>query len=341
MTLAPAASITLGSKRFDSHALRVVVTLAPLPAVSSFTAFFPPSLDLGAAADDDALLELDGGEGSELVLTGKVRAIRHGIHATEVIAADASADLARMRSSTTYRGQGANDVIKALCSDADVSVGNADVDLDMPAFVAHQRRSAAEHIASLAALTGALARCNADGELDVDRPAGVVADLALLYGREVITCDVCERATPSTQPVITGSGPAGSAKAPNALRPSKEMLPSGAPDPGPDAQWIPAPMLRTPAAVISAGQAAALVAAASAKKMRATSYLVPALRPGIVVEIRDLPDALGSDSWLITRVTHVLDARNGGRTHFEGEAASGLDLGALLGAALSAVGGLL
>jgi len=50
---------------------------------------------------------------------------------------------------------------------------------------------------------------------------------------------------------------------------------------------------------------------------------------------------LSAGPWLVTRVSHVLDVRGGGRTHFEGESASAFSLDGLLGAALSAVGGLL
>lgn len=341
MTLAPSASIILGSEKFGTHALRVVAQLAPLPGIGSFRAIFPAATALSAAAGDDASLDLDGGEGSERVLTGVVRVLRRGVHQTEVIVADASAPLADLRPATTYRNQSADDVVQALASDAGVTVNGSDIGLPLAAYVADQRRTAAEHIAHLAALGGAMPRVNGDGELEVNRPAALMPDLAIKYGREVIACEVHSAAAPTASRIRTGSGPAGSEKAPDALRPSKTPLPAGVADPGRDAIWTPAAILRTPAAAATASAVADVAASSAATRIRATAFLLPALRPGLVVEVQELPDTMSGGPWTITRVTHVLDARTGGRTYFEGEQASSLDLGALIGAALSAVGGLL
>jgi hypothetical protein len=340
MTLAPKASIVLGSEQFDTHALRVTAQLAPLPGIGSFRAVFPARTPISASAGDDATLDLDGGEGSERVLTGVVRVVRRGIRQTEVIVADASVALAELRPATTYRNQSADDVIKALASDAGITV-HANVALPMAAYVADQRRSAAQHIAMLAVLGGAVARVNGDGELEVNRPVAAMPDAALKYGREIIACDVSAGNAPSAKRIRTGSGPAGSAMAPNALRPTKDPLPSSASDPGNGAIWMPSAILRTPTAAATAGASADVAAASAAVRIRATAFLIPALRPGMVVDVQDLPGAMSGGPWMLTRVTHTLDAREGGRTMFEGEQASSLDLGALAGAALSAIGGLL
>ena len=340
MALVPTASVTLGSEKFDSHALRVVVDLAPLPAIDSFVATFPAAVSISASSGDDASLDLDGGEGSETVLQGKIRLLRYGLRYTEVVVAAASAALSDLRPATTYRNQGADDVVQALASDADVSVADSSIGLPMAAYVADQRRTAAEHIAWLASLGGAIARINSDGDLEVNRPTSAMPDVAIKYGRELIACDVREVEPPAAHRIRTGNGPAGSAMAPNALRPTKDPLPSDAGDPGADAVWQPAAVLRTPAAASSAGAAADLVAGAAATRIRAEAFLLPKVRPGIVLDVQDLPGALSGGPWLVTRVTHLLDARTGGRTFFEGEQASSLDLSALAGAALSAIGGL-
>jgi hypothetical protein len=340
MALAPKASITLGSEKFDSHALRVVVDLAPLPAIDSFVATFPAAVSISGAVGDDASLDLDGGEGSETVLQGKIRMLRYGLRYTEVVVAAASAALADLRPATTYRNQSADDVVQALASNADVNVADSSIGLPMAAYVADQRRTAAEHIAWLASLGGAIARVNSDGDLEVNRPTSAMPDIAIKYGRELISCDVRAIPAPAAHRIRTGSGPAGSAMALNALRPSKEALPKGADDPGADAVWQPAAVLRTPAAAASAGAAADLVASSGATRIRAEAFLLPKLRPGTVLDVQDLPGALAGGPWLVTRVTHLLDAQSGGRTFFEGDEASGLDLSALAGAALSAIGGL-
>jgi prophage tail gpP-like protein len=326
-TLAPRASVTLGNERFDTHVFRLEVTLTMLPGVSAFQAFFPSEVAIEAAAGDDAALDLDGGEGSERVLTGTIRSIRRGVAQTVVTVADPSAVLASLRPATTYRNQDANAVIRALASDAEVTVATSEVELPMAAYVAHQRRTAAEHIADLAALLGAYGRMNGDGELEVSRPSA--ADVALRYGRELLTYDASESVAPTAKRIRTGSGPAGSATAPDALRPAKKPLPGGAAEPGVDAIWTPAAVLRTPGAAASASEAADVAAAAGVTRLRATAYLVPSLRPGSVVEVQELPDGLPAVPWLLTRVMHVIDVREGGRTRFVAESAS--DSGAGLG----------
>lgn len=339
MSLAPSASVILGNEQFDTHVLRLTAQLAPLPAAGSFHALFPASTQISASAGDDATLALDGGEGSETVLTGSVRMIRRGISQIEVVVADGGALLGDLRPATTYRNQGADDIIKALASDANVDVSSSDTGIDIAAYVADQNRTAARHIAELAAFAGAMARINGDGELVVDRPSAVMPDVAIKYGREVITCDVQSGVAPSAKRFRMGNGPAGSTTAPDALRPSKKPLPSGADDAGVDALWTPAAVLRTPTAAATASAATDAATSAASSRIRATAFLLPKLRPGVVLDVQDVPG--GGGPWLLTRVVHVLDARDGGRTYFEGEEAPSLDLAALAGAALAALGSLL
>jgi hypothetical protein len=341
VSLTPAASITLGNLRYTEQAVAVWATLAFLPGVNHFTVTLPTGVRLEAAPDDDAVLELDGGEGAETILTGKVRSFRRGLLTTDVSAGDAGVELARLRPAATYEKQSAKDVIRALASDAAVSVGSIDMDLDLAAYAAHQGRTAAEHIAYLARLGGALAYVNADGELDVIGWPEGQAEQALRYGREVIEYDIREHAGPAVQQVMIGSGTAGSTGAPDALRPSIDPLPSDAPAPGTDTVWRPAAVLRTPKAAKTASAGAQVAFEAGATRVRAHCFLLPRLRPGTVIEVQDLPNDLSKGSWIVTRVTHRLQPGIGGMTVFEGVSGESGGLGGLLGAALSAVGSLL
>jgi hypothetical protein len=140
---------------------------------------------------------------------------------------------------------------------------------------------------------------------------------------------------------MAGNGPAGSADAPDALRPTTEALPGDAPKPGPEAVWSPAPVLRTPDAALTATKAATATTSAAVTRIQARCFLLPALRPGTVVEVQSLPDELSGGPWLVTRVVHRLKPDTGGLTGFEGVSAGSGGLGSLLGAALSAVGSLL
>ena len=80
-------------------------------------------------------------------------------------------------------------MIRALAADAGADIGRIDVDVSLAAYVAHQGRTGAEHVAALAALGGAFAAFDADGALTVASPPSA-ADLALRHGRELVACEV-------------------------------------------------------------------------------------------------------------------------------------------------------
>ena len=112
-------------------------------------------------------------------------------------------------------------------------------------------------------------------------------------------------------------------------------MPSNAEKPGLSAIWRSAAALRSPSVASSASQAESERVAAAAERVFARCFLLPALRPGLVLEVQDLPSGTAGGPWLVTQVTHRLfDAR--GETSFSGESAGGLGLRGALGAALGA-----
>jgi hypothetical protein len=343
MTTIVNASFTLGDLRYDSHAVELTVSLSLLPGVDSFRAWLPAHAELSCQSGDPALLELDGGDGKTTVLTGKVRGLRRGLDGVEVWAADSGADLAAVRPAATYTGQAGRQVVSALADEAGVSVGDVELDLPLAAYTTHQRRTAAEHVAYLAALGGAVASIDGGGGLNVrKRPSGP-ADAALLYGRELINCRVKDWPGPAATRVVIGNGPAGSADAGDALRPTAAPLPEDAAAPGPEALWEPSAILRTPAAALAGGAALTASEAARGKRLSALCFLQPQLRPGMTIEIQSLPAPLDDGGrWLVRRVVHRVRRAGGATTTFEADSAdAGGGTGGLLGVAVQAVGGLL
>lgn len=344
MSLAPNVDVTLGSLRYDSHVSALRATLALLPEVNSFSLSLPASVKFTAQPGDDAILLVtggdDAGDGQQAILTGQVRSVRRTFHEIWVVCGDAGAELGGLRPATTYQQKSAADVIKALAGDAGIDLGDVDVDLDLAAYVAHQGRSAAEHIAYLAQLAGAIAHVNGDGELDVIPVPGAQAEAALRYGREFVDYQEIDGPPLAVQRFAIGNGTAGSTAAPNALKLSLGKLPEDAAAPGAGAIWYPAPILRTPGTAKAAAAALNDRAAAYTKQMRARCFLLTGLRPGMVVEFQDLPGGLGGNTWLLTRVTHWLKPNFGGETTLEGVLA-GASGESLLGSLLGALGGLL
>lgn len=332
----PGVSVTVGRLRYDVQVARVTVALAVLPEPNRATVLLPAEVRFEAVPGDDAALELTGLElstgGTATVLTGTVRAVRRGGRWTEVELADAGAALNQSRPPLSQAAGTAADVVAALLRATGAPAGEVTLDLPLAGYVADQTRTAAEHIARLATLGGAVSTVDGDGNVVVNAPNA--PEVALLYGRELTDFRVTDSATASTV-VTVGAGPAGSGQAPDALRPSTEPLPDGAPRPAADTVWRATPLLRTPTAARSATDAAAATSAAAAKRLYASAVLLPTLRPGQVVQVRDLPGG-GTGDWLLTRVRHRVVPAVGGVTELDAVSAQSAAAGLL-----DLVGGLL
>ncbi|MBP0445844.1 hypothetical protein J8J14_13775 [Roseomonas sp. SSH11] len=340
MTLPAVASVTLGRQRYDSHALGLEVQLGLLPSVNRARITLPRAVAPDAAPGDPAELSLRAVDGSSVVLHGTLHALSAaGAGATEAVLADDGARLAALRPCRTYQGQDGGTVVRALAEEAGAGIGALELDLPLAAYVAHGRRSAAEHVATLAKLGGALAGCDEAGRIEL-RALPSRAERALRYDREILALRVTRRAAPEVRQVMLGNGPAASPEAPDALLQSRSPLPADAPPPGAQARWLPAPALRSPRAALAAGQARDTEAASRATRVEARAILLPWLRPGMVLEIQQLPDRLdAAGPWLVLTVCHARLAGAPGETRFTAvSAAAGPSL---LASLASAVGGLL
>lgn len=339
--LAFGATATIGSARYAQNISEARVAGALAPGVGSARLLLPRDLAATITPGDDVAIAL-AGEGSDPVdaFTGTVHAVHRGTAGTTVLCGDAASALARLRPGATYEQQSATAVIEALAREAGVGTGTVEADLDLVGYVAHQGRTALEHVAVLAGWAGAVATTDADGALVVRPFPSPPADLALRYGREIADLAV-RTVVPDAALVYAGSGPAGSTSAPTARRQTTGVLPDGAPAPGADAVRVPAPALRTPAGASGAAEAAA--ERNGAARLRATCWLVPAVRAGTVVEIADAPHEGSAGPWLVTRVEHRVGPGARGVSTFEAIALepAGGGLGGLLGAAAGAIGGLL
>jgi hypothetical protein len=342
MILRPSSSVTLGNLRYDSHASAVEVCLGFLPRGGSAEIRLPASARFDAGPGDDAQIDLDGGEGSERVLTGKVREVVRTPRVTVACLYDAGGLLGELRPSATFENQSGSDIVRQLASEVAVTVGRLELDLDLPAYVGHPRRTAAEHVAELCRVGASLARVTSEGDLEViKRPAGP-PEKALLYGREFTEYRAFNSTCASPSRFAMAFGPSGTSSAPTARLHTKDAVPASASPGGRGVLREPVPMIRTASAADNASKALQEAVAARSRRLEARCFLLPGIRPGQVVEVQSLPDGLSGGPWLITRVTHRLAPAHGGETMLEAESADAESLlGGLVGAALGAIGGLL
>jgi len=326
--LAFTATATIGSLRYERNLSEAHVTLALAPGVGSARLVLPRDVPVDAGPGDDVEVALTGeSTDATTVLTGTVHSVRRGLDRTTVLCGDATAALAAIRTGATFEQQSAAAIIHVLAGEADAGTGSIDADLDLPTYVAHQGRTALEHVTTLASWAGCIVAASADGKLDVvpipEPPAGT----ALRYGREIAELRVTTPA-PQAALVVAGNGPAGNASAPDARTQTTAVVPDGADGPSATAIRVPAPALRTPSAASNASDA--LAAFNGAARLTATCWLVPELRAGSTVEIADSPnDATGP--WLVTRAEHRVGPGARGTTKLTAVAMSA---GGLLGGLL-------
>ncbi len=308
----PTYSLLLGSQRFTEQAIEIVATLDVAPVVDALVAIFPAAVPLSAAVGDPAHLTLGNGESEKDIFTGTIEAIHRGFDHVRVRALNASGTLARVRPAATYEKTSAGEVARKLCGEAGVDAGDIDDGVDLAFYAADPSRSAYEHVARVAGWSGAIGCVSADGALDMRVLDAGAADLGLRYGRELVAIDQQARPVAIEAFVVAGESGAGSTSVPEALRPTSDFFGGNRPD-GPSAtsRWSSSAALRTAAAAASAGAALRRSYGASRLCGSFEAFLLPQLRPGVVVDLQDLPDGFANDLVWLRRVRHAIGPRGG------------------------------
>jgi hypothetical protein len=285
----------------------IEVSLEAAPLVGVLRARLPPAAPLSAAVGDPALLTLDSGEKSGEVFAGTVDSIRRGFDAVTVTAIDAAGELARFRPAVTFEQVTAGTVVKNLCGEVGVSVGDVEDGVSLAFYVADPSRTALEHVARVCGWSGALARVTPDGKLETLVVNATQPEVALKFGRELLRLRQGETASAVESFVVAGEGGAGATSAPEALRPSTDFFAGNRPDgPGAKSRWHFEPALRTAQAAGTAGAARQRLYAAGRSRGEFEAFLQPDLRVGTVFEVQGLPEGLAQGPFWAGRVCHRL-----------------------------------
>jgi hypothetical protein len=334
-----AATATIGSLKYSSNLAAVRAVSSVGPGVGSARISVPAGLRVDAVPTDAITIAMTGESADEVtVFTGTVRSVSRGLDVTTIEATDGSGALAAIRTGKTFEQQNASATVNALARDAGVDVGSVDLDLDLPTYVAHQGRTAWEHVSTLATWGGCLATAGPDGQIEVRSFPSPPADRALRYGREIAELAVAS-VPRSPDLVLTGFGPAGNGTDPRARLQTVATIPDSAAGPDANTIRVAAPALRSPNAVNAAIEAAA--AHNGVPRLRAACWLVPQLRAGTTVEVADAPDDTAKGPWLITRAVHRIGPGPSGRTDIEAISLQSAGGAGLLGQLAGAIGGLL
>ena len=268
----------------------------------------------GSGSPLDSVPGLPGGDGGDTLWTGKVQSVVSSAGEIVISGLARSAQLSNSRRSATWSDQSVADIVADLAGDLDSEI---EADLMLQNYSIDNSRSVWSYLYELAQLTGAELSCSAEGGIRFIIATKETAIIDLRYGADLIDWRL------SRNQAMTPVGAAEHAVASSAGNEKWHWLAHDPVGAGAEAVLVPA-AFRTRTAAESYS------AAASARSQRSTLqgdvWIVgrEALRPGSMVELKDLP-AGSSGPMRVRSVTHQLDAVNGFITALSVEAATGSD----------------
>lgn len=314
--------VTIGSNLYNMQVQQLRVQRGVLPIVNKAAVLFPSDTDLRAAVGDDVAIELTGGDISETVFTGTVWSIENNFYTTTVVVTDSSSVLSGYRPADTYEKLSTGDIIQTLASDSGTLVDTIQSGLELALYVAHQSRTALEHIALLASYSDCFASITADNKLLVTSWPDKPAQISLQYGRDLLRCKTSQRQSCLSPITAIGNGPAGSVSAAEALLHTPEILPSDAANPGKDTLWYPMAMLRTPKAATDTANALNDDKNRNRSRIDAVCILSPQFDIGTVLGVTEVPHTAHDGPWIITSVIHEIIQQKTAQTSIHGISAS-------------------
>jgi hypothetical protein len=340
--LEPAYIVRMGPQEWTEQLLQIRVLLAAGPLVDSATLVLPSLAPLEAGPGDEVVVSLDSGEQSDTVFTGVVDRVRRTPSTTTVSAVNAGGVLARVRPAVTFEHITAGDVVRQLCGEAGVDAGDIDDGVSLPYYVADPDRTGWEHATRVAAWSGGIARVSRDNRVDAIVVDAQRADLALRYGREILDFAFDSHRSYLDTFATAGESGVGDAADADALRLASDFFAGSRPSgPGPGSSWRSYPALRTAEAAATAAAARQRIYDSTRETGRLDAFLQPAIRPGSVIEVQDLPHGIAVEPLWARRVEHRLSA-SGATTRVQfAKGGDSFDPLALLGSLAGAIGGLL
>jgi len=302
--LTPAFQLRLGDKIYGPQVAALTLRRARLPAADRLEVLLPAAAPVTAAPGDPVTLDLDGGEGAETVFTGRIALIRRRFDAIEVVARGGADRLARARPVLALAKVTAGEAIRQLADAAAVDVADVSDGPMLAIYALDGRSTALAEVARLAAFTGAAAFLDGDGKLVVPDPAVPATPLALRYGREILEAEATEGDDSDPAPVVTGEGgdPGG-----GQARWIIADFNRGSP-PAADAPRIALPEIRTRDDAQAAASAIADASRARARAVRLTTFLIPAMTPGTLLSIADMPGGVPLARATVQQVQHSVAA---------------------------------
>jgi hypothetical protein len=305
----PNAVITLDGKAYSAAEAALVGLRASLSVRGSHDRVALrvwPTSKLAKASVGSSLSIALGDAGAETdIWSGEVADVAAAPDAITITGLAATIALSRTRVSQSYVDRSVADIVRDLASGVDVDAVEADVSL--PIYAVDDRRPVWGHLLDLAALAGCEVGASAAGALRFVPVRTGSATVSLRHGADILGWSLAAAAQPDAPSVASygAASEAGSAQWHWILR---SPAPQGS---GPFTRILPA--IRTRDGAEAAAQALSARAARAATRGRLDLVGRAGLRPGDLIEIKDLP--AGNPATLrAVAVDHLLDTRAGFRS---------------------------
>ncbi len=324
--LLPSYSLTVGNALYDTQCVAIRLRRTCLPAVDRLEVAFPANVDFSGALDDDCSLDIDGGEGSETVFSGKLTRIEHSLRGLTLTMLNDGLTLSRFRPYCSLEGVTTVDVIDTMCSDVNVTSDISIPPLALALYVCEGRRSAAQEISRLASLSGGRVSFSGDGACAVWEAKSGNARIALLFGREITGVHTSAISPDTTVIEVVGEG-AGAPSTPDGRIVAGNFAGISSP-PSIGNRRVAQPLVRTTSDASSVAEAFTDLRDSRLAPVRFTTWLTPAIAPGVIVELQEMPSYCPLESCCITQAVLTIDARKGAWCDVwaHGEASAGASL---------------
>lgn len=310
-----AASSLLGMAQSDPWAecvQSVQVDLQLAPGVDHCT------LDVaGASMPDVALgdaLKLELGYTDQLspVYTGKVARILSRQDGRVQITLDNGAlTLARLRQNTSFEQQSLSNVVTTLLNDAGINQSQSDTGANFPFLAIDDRQSLWAWMAALAAHSGCHAWIDSSGAVQVKAGGGPAA-ATFCYGSDILGFQHSTVTPQAAKVTVIGEGAAGSqgSQAWSWLSKKTSGISAKQGVTG-DARQQTSPLLRNASAAQSSARFWQQQLKAQATRIRLTVPGNATLAVGATIKVSDCPKGRGDGEYLLTRVRHVYEKKQG------------------------------
>lgn len=318
-----AVSSLLGATQSDPWAecvQRMQLDLQLSPGVDSCT------LDVAAASLPDVALgdslsvKLGYVDQLSLVYTGKIARLLARHDGTVQITLDNGAlTLARLRQNSSYEQQTLSGIVNTLLGDAGITPGTVDTGASFPFLAIDDRQSLWGWISTLAAYSGCQAWIDNAGAVQVKAGGGPAA-VTFNYGSDVLSLQHSAATPQAGQVTVVGEGAAGSQGSQAWSWLSKKASSINAKQGSGDPRQQSQSALRNASAVQGSAKFWQQQLQAQATRISLTVPGNADLALGSTIRVSGCPQGRGDGDYLVTRLCHVYDKKQGFLSRIDGQA---------------------